>query len=69
MRLENMKDISLVQRKDDRGVFIARLAERERVRDLASFLGIGSQAIAEGLVEAVERDPSLRHLGHVHRAA
>ncbi len=45
------------------------LAHRERVRELARFLGLEAETIAEGLVDAVERDPGLQVSSHRHRAA
>ena len=39
-----------------------RVAQRERVRDLARLLGLEPEAIAAGLLRAVERDPNLREL-------
>ncbi|WP_249020269.1 hypothetical protein [Conexibacter sp. S30A1] len=43
-----------------RHVPIDRVAQRERVRELARFLGLEPEAIAAGLLHAVERDPNLR---------
>ena len=45
-----------------RHVPIDRVAQRERVRDLARLLGLEPEAIAAGLLRAVERDPNLREL-------
>jgi hypothetical protein len=45
------------------------LAHRERVRELARFIGLDAEAIADGLVEAVDRDPALRQSAYLHRAA
>lgn len=45
------------------------LAHRERVRELARFLGLDAESIAEGLVDAVDRDPALRQSAYLHRAA
>ena len=45
------------------------LAHRERVRELAKFLGLDAESIAEGLVDAVDRDPALRQSTYLHRAA
>jgi hypothetical protein len=41
------------------------LADRNRVRELASFLGLDAESVAEGLVEAVQRD--LSRAGGVYR--
>jgi len=35
---------------------VAGLAASVRVRELANFLGLDAEAVAEGLVEAVQRD-------------
>jgi hypothetical protein len=41
------------------------LADRNRVRKLAMFLGLDAESVAEGLVEAVRRDMS--RSGDAHR--
>ncbi len=48
---------------------VVGLAHRERVRELAKFLGLDAGSVAEGLVEAVEHDSSLRRSPLLHRAA
>lgn len=50
-------------------MFVGGLARRNRVRELALFLGMDAGVVAEGLVEAVERDPSLRRVKRLDRAA
>lgn len=64
-----MERISLVRVPPDRRTVVIGLAHRERVRELARFLGLEAEAIAEGLVDAVEHDPALRDSSHLHRAA
>jgi hypothetical protein len=53
----------------DRRNFVSGLAHRERVLELAKFLGLDAGSVAEGLVEAVENDSSLRQSPLLHRAA
>jgi hypothetical protein len=69
MRIEDMERISLVRVPTDRRTVVVGLAHRERVRELARFLGLDAESIAEGLVEVVERDPALRQSAYLHRAA
>ncbi len=45
------------------------LAGRERIRELAQFLGLDVRSIAAGLVEAMDRDPKLLEGAKFHRAA
>ena len=53
----------------ERRTDVIGLAHRERVRELAKFLGLDAGSVAEGLVEAVEHDPSLRRSPLLHHAA
>jgi hypothetical protein len=46
-------DVSLNRRE-----VVDELADRNRVRELASFLGLDAESVAEGLVEAVAREMS-----------
>jgi hypothetical protein len=69
MRLEDMERISLVRVPPDRRTVVVGLAHRERVRELAKFLGLDAESVAEGLVDAVDRDPALRQSTYLHRAA
>ena len=69
MRIEDMERISLVRVPPDRRTVVVGLAHRERVQELAKFLGLDAESIAEGLVEAVDRDPALRQSTLLHRAA
>jgi hypothetical protein len=69
VRIENMERITLVRVPPDRRTVVIGLTHRERVRELAKFLGLDAESVAEGLVEAVERDPSLRRSTLLHRAA
>jgi hypothetical protein len=48
---------------------VVGLVHRERVRELAKFLGLDAGSVAEGLVDAVEHDPSLRRSPLLHHAA
>jgi hypothetical protein len=43
-----------------RAATVSELSGRRRLRNLAAFLDCDASALAEGLVEAVQRDPSLR---------
>lgn len=69
MRIEEMERISLVRVPPDRRTVVIGLAHRERVRELARFIGLDAEVIADGLVEAVDRDPALRQSAYLHRAA
>ncbi len=42
---------------------------RDKVRELALFLGLETAVVAEGLVDAVERDPRLKNEPRLHHAA
>jgi hypothetical protein len=64
-----MERISLVRVPPDRRTVVIGLAHRERVRELARFLSLDAESIAEGLVEAVDRDPALRQSVYLRRAA
>lgn len=69
MRSEDMKRITLVRVPPDRRTVVVGLSHRERVRELARFLGLDAEAVAEGLVDAIDRDPALRQNALLHRAA
>jgi hypothetical protein len=64
-----MDRFTLERVPQDRRMVVVGLAHRERVRELAKFLGLDAGAVAEGLVEAVEQDPSLRRSSLLHHAA
>jgi hypothetical protein len=64
-----MERITLVRVPPDRRTVEIGLAHRERVRELAKFLGLDAGMVAEGLVQAVERDASLRRSTLLHHAA
>jgi hypothetical protein len=68
-RVESMERITLVRVPPDRRTVVVGLTHRERVRELAKFLGLDAGSVAEGLVEAVENDSSLRRSPLLHRAA
>ena len=64
-----MERISHVRVAPDRRTVVVGLAHRERVRELARFLGMDAESIAEGLVDAVDRDPALRQSAYLRHAA
>jgi hypothetical protein len=64
-----MDRFTLVRVPPDRRTIVIGLAHRERVRELARFLGLDAESVAEGLVEAVEQDVSLRRTTLLHIAA
>jgi hypothetical protein len=64
-----MERITLVRVPPDRRTVVIGLAHRERVRELAKFLGLDAETVAEGLVDAIDRDPALRRNALLHRAA
>jgi hypothetical protein len=56
--------------KLNRRAVVDGLADRNRVRELAVYLGLDSDSVAEGLLEAVRRDVTRFNGGYrVHRAA
>ena len=65
----DMERTSHAQVATDRHTVIAGLAHRERVRELARFLGMDAESVAEGLVEVLDRDPALRHSTNLRHAA
>lgn len=65
----DMERISLVRVPPDRRTVVVGLAHRERVRELARFLGMDAESIAEGLVDAIDRDPALRLSSYLRHAA
>jgi hypothetical protein len=65
----DMDRFTLERVPQDRRNVVSGLAHRERVRELAKFLGLDAGSVAEGLVEAVENDSSLRRSPLLHRAA
>ena len=69
LRLISMESNTLERVQRERRIAVIRLANRERVRELAKFLGLDAGSVAEGLVEAVEHDPSLRRSPLLHHAA
>jgi hypothetical protein len=64
-----MDRITLERVPQEPRMSVVGLARRERVRELAKFLGLDAGSVAEGLVEAVEHDPSLRRSPLLHHAA
>ncbi len=69
LRLIGMDSNTLERVQRERRFVVVRLANRERVRELAKYLGLDAGSVAEGLVEAVEHDPSLRRSPLLHHAA
>ena len=65
----DMERTSPVRTAPDRETAVVGLAHRERVRELARFLGMDAESVAEGLVEVVDRDPALRQSTHLRHAA
>ena len=61
------KLLERVQRR--RLTVVDGLSHRERVQELADFLSMDAGSVAEGLVEVVEHDPSLRRNELLHHAA
>jgi hypothetical protein len=61
-RLDQMHATDEHQRlvRQRRAVSVTELSRRRRVRSLAAFLQCDAGALAEGLLEAVQQDPSLR---------
>jgi hypothetical protein len=71
MRSVDMNRNSPVRQEWRRRSDLVELASRQKVRELAVFLGLDAGVVAEGLVDAVQRDPALRrnpHLQHSHAA-
>lgn len=64
-----MDRITLERVPQEPRTLVVGLARRDRVRELAKFLGLDAKSVAEGLVEAVEHDPSLRRSPLLHHAA
>jgi hypothetical protein len=69
MRQWDMNSINLGRTTNGQRNVIAQLGRRKNVRDLADFLGINPQVVAEGLVEAARRDPTLRLVAVRHHTA
>lgn len=65
----DMERISHVRLAPDRRTVVVGLAHRERVRELARFLGVDTESVAEGLVDAVDHDPALRQSAYLRHAA
>ena len=64
-----MDRITLERVPQESRTVVVGLARRDRVQELAKFLGLDAKSVAEGLVEAVEHDPSLRRSPLLHHAA
>lgn len=65
----DMERTSHIRIAPDRRTVVVGLAHRERVRELARFLGMDAESVAEGLVDVIDRDPALRHSAALHHAA
>jgi hypothetical protein len=69
IRLSTMEQNTSVRRGWQRRSVVVEVGRRKNVRELASFLGLDAAAVAEGLVDAVERDRALkRHTAARHAA-
>lgn len=53
----------------DRQQEVLQVASRGRVQDLANFLGLDPEVVADVLVDAVGQDPQLREVPELHHAA
>jgi hypothetical protein len=53
----------------ERATLTVDVGRRKNVRELASFLGLDAKVIAEGLIDAVERDLALKRFAAVLHAA
>ncbi len=51
-----MDSNALMRMATEQEAIVAELAASQRVRELANFLGLDAESVAEGLVEAVQRD-------------
>jgi hypothetical protein len=69
MRLRVMERTTPVPRGFQRRTVVVEVGRRKNVRDLASFLGLDANAVAEGLVDVAERDPVLKRFAETRRAA
>ena len=69
MRQWDMNSINLGRTINGEHTLATQLGRRKNVRDLADFLGINPQVVAEGLVEAARRDPTLRLVAVRHHTA
>ncbi len=56
IRLGDMDSNALMRMATEQEAIVAELAASQRVRELANFLGLDAESVAEGLVEAVQRD-------------
>jgi hypothetical protein len=58
-----------VRQECKRRTLVAEVGSRQNVRELARFLGLDANIVAEGLLEAAERDRMLkRHARACHAA-
>lgn len=64
-----METKSAVQGSWQRRTAVVEIGRRKNVRELAAFLGLDAVAVAEGLVDAAERDPALRRFTAARHAA
>jgi hypothetical protein len=48
---------------------VVELTRRDKVVELAYFLGLDASVVAEGLVDAVQQDPRLKNEPRLHHAA
>jgi len=64
-----MEQNTSVRRGRQQRSVVVEVGRRKNVRELASFLGLDSGAVAEGLVDAVERDRALKRHAVARHAA
>jgi hypothetical protein len=58
-----------VRRGFQRRTIVLEVGRRKNVRELASFLGLDANAVAEGLVDVAERDRVLKRFAAARLAA
>jgi hypothetical protein len=56
-----MNTLAPTQVAPDRYAMVAELSTQSRIRGLANFLGLNAESVAQGLVEAIERDRDHQH--------
>jgi hypothetical protein len=69
MRLRAMERNDPVRQEWKRRTLVAEVGSRQNVRELARFLGLEANTVAEGLVEAAERDQALKQHARACHAA
>jgi hypothetical protein len=64
-----MEQITPARRGWKRRTVVVEVGRRKNVQELASFLGLDAGVVAEGLVDAVERDQALKRFAAARQAA